>query len=47
MLYSIEILSNKTLVYQSKASRLRHGALGKVVFECSLKTAIQILKENN
>ncbi len=45
-MYSLEILPNKVLTYQLVSQRLKHGALGKVIFECNLKTCLQIIKEN-
>lgn len=45
-MYSLEITPERTLVYQLVKNRLKHGALGKVIFECNLKTCLQIISEN-
>ncbi len=47
MKYSLELLENKTLFFQSIQHRLKHGACGKVIFEANLQTIKQIINENN
>lgn len=44
-MYSLELTQNG-LIFQTVKSRLKHGALGKVIFECNLKTCLQIIAEN-
>jgi hypothetical protein len=45
-MYSVEILPNNQVYIQPVSSRIKHGAVGVVVFECNYKTALQIQREN-
>jgi len=46
MKYSLELLENEKLFYQTIQQRLKHGACGKVLFEANLKSIKQIINEN-
>ncbi len=47
MMYSVELLENKTVFIQPVKTRLKHGAKGLVLIEVGYKAAKQIQDENN
>lgn len=46
MEYSVEILHNNKVFIQPVKQRLRHGAIGKVIFQCNYVSALIIQMEN-
>lgn len=46
MMYSVELLENNKIYIQQVKKRLKHGAMGRVIFECNYKSAKQIQNEN-
>lgn len=46
MMYSVELLENNKIYIQPVKDRLKHGAKGRVIFECNHTTAKQIQNEN-
>lgn len=47
MMYSVELLENNRVFIQPVKDRLKHGAKGRVIFECSFNAAKQIQDENS